>query len=163
VDATSSNLDNNATKKYSRLMRAKESVVASGVVLKHEAPKKSGAFSPASSGTRRMLLLTDLPRLIFIDPVSNIIRGHIELSKNARIEYKTVSMVFDSGLRLLIYATSISQTSANDFEITVTGVTTKFTAADGPAKDAKVCCAFVLIISLRFLFLLIVRSSGCIN
>jgi hypothetical protein len=90
LDATANNLDNNATKKYSRLMRPKESVVAAGVVLKHEVKSKSGAFSPASTGTRRILLLTDLPRLIFIDPVSNIIRGHIELSKTARIEYKTV-------------------------------------------------------------------------
>ena len=52
-------------------------------MLKHDNnvnPKTSSAAAVAASKQRRILVLTDAPRLLFLDPVGNIVRGNLELS-----------------------------------------------------------------------------------
>lgn len=42
---------------------------------------------------RRILILTDAPRLVFLDPVGNIVRGNLELTsvkENGKIQVKMV-------------------------------------------------------------------------
>jgi hypothetical protein len=47
----------------------------SGIVLKHERTVTGIASKP-----RRVLIVTDTPRLVFLDPVGNIVRGNLELT-----------------------------------------------------------------------------------
>jgi len=75
-------------------------VLACGQVFKHDVlpPSKSTSSSKKDNQTgskqRRILVLTDMPRLLFLDPVGNIVRGNLELtSALAKVEVKTVRIV----------------------------------------------------------------------
>lgn len=94
ADSIERNIDNNATKKFFRLLRDGEKVIASGMVQKWE-PKPKGAFAAPSS--KRIVVLTTTPRVLFLDPIGNIVRGHIELPPQVgataatKVEYRHVS------------------------------------------------------------------------
>lgn len=97
ADSIERNIDNNATKKFFRLLRDGEKVLGAGMVQKWE-PKPKGAFAAPSS--KRILLLTTMPRILFLDPIGNIVRGHLELppqqgtaTSATKVEYRHVSVV----------------------------------------------------------------------
>lgn len=82
-------IDFDATKKYTKSLRANEKVLGSGIVLKHE--KVMSHLQAASAPKqRRILLVTDLPRLVFIDTIGSIVRGHLDLQAESKMELKTV-------------------------------------------------------------------------
>ncbi len=88
------NVDVEATKKFARLLRKDERVTAAGQVMKHDLPTpRVGAQSAAAvTKQRRILVLTDAPRLLFLDPVGNIVRGNLELGGDAVVEVKMVRL-----------------------------------------------------------------------
>jgi hypothetical protein len=82
--------DNEAAKKYARLLRAGEKVLAAGTILKFEKTMSSSSASNAPK-QRRILLVTDLPRMIFIDTIGSIVRGNLELSSDTKVDVRSVS------------------------------------------------------------------------
>jgi hypothetical protein len=82
--------DNESNKKYVRLLRANEKVICAGTILKHEKimNNMNAAIAPKQ---RRILLITDSPRMIFIDTIGSIVRGHLELQAEMKTEIKIVS------------------------------------------------------------------------
>lgn len=80
-------IDPEATKKYYRVLRKDERVICSGLVFKIE---KLGSAGTATHKQKRILVLTDNPRLIFLDTIGNIVRGHLELSKDGKTDAKMV-------------------------------------------------------------------------
>lgn len=84
-----SDYDNDTTKKFVRILRNNEKVIASGLVLKHEnvVNKVDSSLAPKQ---RRILLFTNSPRLIFIDPIGNIVRGNLELTDSSIIRINKV-------------------------------------------------------------------------
>lgn len=82
-------IDSDATKKFSRSLRVSEKVFASGVVLKHE-KTVNNANAAIAPKQKRILLVTDTPRMIFIDTIGNIARGNLELSRDQNIEVREV-------------------------------------------------------------------------
>jgi hypothetical protein len=82
--------DNESNKKYVRLLRANEKVICAGTILKHEKVMNNmnAAIAPKQ---RRILLITDSPRMIFIDTIGSIVRGHLELQAEMKTEIKIVS------------------------------------------------------------------------
>jgi len=107
--------DVEAGKKYSRLLRAQEKVIASGIILKYEKVMASSNATNAPK-QRRILLVTDLPRMIFIDTIGSIVRGNLELSSGDKIEVKILDQT--------------------DFEVIVGGNNNRFSAVESE-KDAK--------------------------
>lgn len=68
-------------------------VLTAGQVLKHDSVAVSKINSLSASAApkpRRILVLTDAPRLLFLDPVGNIVRGNLELSNEGPVEVKMV-------------------------------------------------------------------------
>jgi hypothetical protein len=104
-------IDQEATKKYTRVLRPAEKVLGSGQVLKFErlvtnAPKQ-----------RRIMLVTDLPRLIFIDTIGAVSRGQVDLLGESKMDFRMLE--------------------GGDFEVVVAGVAHRFSVADAPEKDAR--------------------------
>jgi hypothetical protein len=66
-------------------------VLVSGPVLRHDSgpqgSKAASALTPVKQ--RRILVLTDAPRLLFLDPVGNIVRGSLELGA-AQVDIRMV-------------------------------------------------------------------------
>jgi hypothetical protein len=105
IDLPEVTYDLDATKKYSRVLKNNEKVIASGVVLKHEkimavsamnaSTKETGSgaggFNPPKQ--RRILLVTDTPKLMFVDTIGSIIRGHLELHADMKAEVRAVSVI----------------------------------------------------------------------
>jgi hypothetical protein len=121
--------DNENTKKYSRQLRNGERVLGCGVVMKHERVMHNSNATNAPK-QRRILIVTDLPRLIFIDIIGNIVRGSVDLVAESKMDIK--------------------QIDGNEFEINVGSNINHFSCLEAPEKDAKVsvhCCCFVLIYS----------------
>lgn len=81
--------DNEAAKKYSRVLRPQEKVLASGTILKHEKIINHSNPSVAPK-QRRILLITDFPRMIYIDTIGSIVRGHLELQAEMKMDLKPV-------------------------------------------------------------------------
>lgn len=70
-------------------------VLTSGQVLKHDSVsvhRTVSANASAAPKPRRILVLTDALRLLFLDPVGNIVRGNLELSNEGPVEVKMVSI-----------------------------------------------------------------------
>ena len=97
--------DMDATKKYSRLLKSNEKLLAAGIVLKHEKIMPISAMSTstreagAATGfippkQRRILLITDSPRLMFIDTIGNIVRGHLELQSEMKTDVRLVISIY---------------------------------------------------------------------
>ncbi len=86
-------IEADAMKKYARLLRVNEKVIGSGVVLKHEKTllTKDSSIAPKQ---RRVLLVTDAPRMIFIDTIGSIVRGHVELQNDPKNEVKVVRSLY---------------------------------------------------------------------
>jgi hypothetical protein len=67
-------------------------VLASGPVLRHDSgpqgSKAASALTPVKQ--RRILVLTDAPRLLFLDPVGNIVRGSLELGGTTQVDTRMV-------------------------------------------------------------------------
>lgn len=84
-------IDNEGTRKYVRLLRPNEKVIAFGTVLKHEKTVSIASSSIAVPKQRRVLLVTDAPRMIFIDTIGSIVRGHVELQADGKNQVKVVS------------------------------------------------------------------------
>ena len=76
-------------------------VLASGLVFKHDpsatttpnitTTTTAATTSPAQK-QRRILLLTTAPRLLFLDPIGNIVRGSLDLCTNAVVDVNIVSL-----------------------------------------------------------------------
>lgn len=70
-------------------------VLASGLVLRHDTSAQGGkTSSTAAAKQRRILLLTDNSRLLFLDPVGNIVRGALDLSAGGgaqKVDVRAVS------------------------------------------------------------------------
>jgi hypothetical protein len=77
------------TKKYTRSLRVQEKVYACGIVFKYE-KTVSNASTANAPKQKRILLVTDVPRMIFIDPIGNIARGNIELLPELKVETREV-------------------------------------------------------------------------
>lgn len=88
--------DMDATKKHTRLLRPNEKVIGSGTVLKHEKtlPLMNAKDLAAVPKQRRVLLITDAPRMIFIDTIGGIVRGHVDFQYDSKNEVKVVSYDF---------------------------------------------------------------------
>lgn len=82
-------VDSEATKKFSRSLRVSEKVFASGIVLKHEKTMNNASAASAPK-QKRILLITDAPRMMFIDTIGNIARGNVDLLSDSKIEVKEV-------------------------------------------------------------------------
>lgn len=87
---------------WSSLLLDTESVVCSGLVA-----KKRGLFS-----RKRILVLTDLPRLVYIDPGKlTEIRGQIEWSRELWVEWKAEKEFWVHTPRRVYYLTALSTTA----------------------------------------------------
>ena len=82
--------DNENTKKFSKQLRNGERVIGCGQVMKHERVMHNSNATNAPK-QRRILLVTDLPRMIYIDTIGNVVRGSTELVQESKMELKTVS------------------------------------------------------------------------
>eukprot|EP00981_Chlorochromonas_danica_P006506 scaffold1404_cov173-Ochromonas_danica.AAC.2 len=109
-------IDTEATKKFARSLRVTEKVFASGVVLKHE-KTVSNASAAAAPKQKRILLVTDAPRLVFIDTIGNIARGNMDLLADLKVEVK--------------------EADGGDFEVIIAGNPNRFSPADTSDKDSK--------------------------
>lgn len=109
-------IDAEATKKYNRSLRVSEKVIAAGIVLKHE-KTVSTASAASAPKQKRVLLVTDIPRMMFIDTIGNIARGSIDMTGENKVEVREL----DGG----------------DFEVVVGGHAHRFTPQDTAEKDAK--------------------------
>ena len=78
-------------------------VLASGLVFKHDpsanttTPTTTTTTTAATTAAlvqkqRRILLLTTSPRLLFLDPIGNIVRGSLDLCTNAVVDVNIVSL-----------------------------------------------------------------------
>lgn len=83
-------VDTENTKRYARSLRVQEKVYGCGMVFKYE-KIASNANASSAPKQKRILLLTDFPRMIFIDPIGNIARGNMELLPDLKVETKEVS------------------------------------------------------------------------
>jgi len=92
-------------------------------------------------------VLTDLPRLLFLDPVGNIVRGNLELSSAvAKIDIKMVGTAIFIRLSFPELLTGsypftdfiLTQSTVVDFEVLISGVTNRFTSTEIPEKNAVV-------------------------
>lgn len=81
-------IDQEATKKYTRVLRPAEKVLGSGQVLKYE---RLVANAPKQ---RRIMLVTDLPRLIFIDTIGAVSRGQVDLLGESKMDLRMVRFLF---------------------------------------------------------------------
>ncbi|RYG67525.1 hypothetical protein EON64_07250 [archaeon] len=83
-------VDMENTKRYARSLRVQEKVYGCGMVFKYEKTANNANATNAPK-QKRILLLTDVPRIIFIDPIGNIARGNIELLPDLKVEAREVS------------------------------------------------------------------------
>ena len=76
-------------------------VLASGLVFKHDpsatttptvTTTTTAATTAPAQKQRRILLLTTSPRLLFLDPIGNIVRGSLDLCTNAVVDVNIVSL-----------------------------------------------------------------------
>lgn len=75
-------------------------VLASGLVFKHDPSATTtptittttAATTAPAQKQRRILLLTTSPRLLFLDPIGNIVRGSLDLCTNAVVDVNIVSL-----------------------------------------------------------------------
>lgn len=109
--------DNENTRKFSKQLKTNEKVIACGTVMKHE---RVMAHTNATNAPkqRRILLVTDLPRLIFIDTIGNVVRGSVEVPSESKMDIKALD--------------------GNDFEASIGGTPHRFSCLELPEKDPKV-------------------------
>jgi hypothetical protein len=91
-------VDTEATKKYNKSLRNGERVIASGIVLKHEKTRDNASATNAPK-QRRILLVTDLPRMIVIDTIGSVVRGNVELQAEYKMEIRLVRSIYSSCIR----------------------------------------------------------------
>jgi hypothetical protein len=87
--------DNENTKKYSKQLKNGERVIGCGQVMKHERVMRDSNATNAPK-QRRILLVTDLPRMIYVDTIGNMVRGSTELVAESKMEIKAVRKTFFS-------------------------------------------------------------------
>lgn len=84
-----------ATKKYARILKKNEKVLAAGPVIRHVS---SGNASGAQSGgatkqQRRVLVLTDAPRLLFFDTGAGTVQGALDITGAAPVDLRAVRLL----------------------------------------------------------------------
>jgi hypothetical protein len=85
-----------ATKKYARILKKNEKVLAAGSVIRHVAGSTagaSGAQSGASKQQRRVLVVTDAPRLLFFDTGAGTVQGALDITGTAPVDLRAVSVL----------------------------------------------------------------------
>ena len=88
-------IDITATKKYGTFLKSGEKVLFFGLVYKYSSSSKSDRVT-SNAKAQRVLLLTDQNRIIYIDPIGNIIREpylSIPKSKNSNIVANKVNTI----------------------------------------------------------------------